>query len=181
MGDGQLNDVVFPRPLYVGCPNAASPPWHKPHPAIDESSRIIIGQCAALARCSGNWARKQIGLDQNLEPVADPDNRTARFDKTLQNIVQMVHDLIGQNFSRRNIVPIAESAGDGQDLKIVQERRLPYELIDVDSFSKGTGQRKGMGGLFVAIGSRAPQDQRAWLHAVDSIDGGAFAVAMLDR
>ncbi len=73
-------------------------------------------------------------------------------------------DLIGEDAPGRNIVAVAESAGEGQKLEILEDRRPLQQAVDVDVLRACARQLKGVAGFAVAVGAGRAEDQRLGLH-----------------
>ena len=65
----------------------------------------------------------------------------------------MMHNLIGENLARRNVVTIAESAGEDHDLEAIQHRRIVNHPVNMNPFDLSTGQLQRMLGLKIAVNS----------------------------
>ena len=77
----------------------------------------------------------------------------------------MVGDLVGEDLAGGDVVAVAEAAGEGEDLVILQPQPVAQEAVDVHAFSVGAGQVERMGGFEIAVGAGGAKDQRAGLHA----------------
>ena len=135
------------------------------HPAIDQSPSVVVGQGCRLAGSPGQRTREQIRLHEHLESVANSDDRLGRFDESPQGIAEVVDDLICQYFSSSNVVAVAESAGNRQDLELFQQRWVFQNAINVNELRFRTGELKRVGGFGVAIDACGAEDQGRGLHA----------------
>ena len=99
-----------------------------------------------------------------IVPIADADNRFSRSHKFVDDIAQMVGDLIRQDFSRGNIVAVAEAPGKRQDLEIMHNAGVFQQPIDMHKFRRCAGPFKGMGGFAVAVGAGGAEDENSGFH-----------------
>ena len=70
---------------------------------------------------------------------------------------------LGQDDSRGDIISVAEPAGDGHNLKIIQKPRPLDQGVDVHQRGPGPGQLPAVHDLLVAVDPRGPQNQYAYL------------------
>ena len=60
-------------------------------------------------------------------------------------------DLIGEDFSGGDVVAVAESAREGEELKIVEKGRIFEQPINMQKLRVCAGEFEGVGGLGFAI------------------------------
>ncbi len=126
-----------------------------------ESLWVRVQVCPVLpARGAG----QQVSLHQHLKAIADADDRFAGVDKRPQRVGQVMAELIREDSAGVDVVAVAEPAGEGEHLGVVEDRRIFQQAINVHFFGPGPGQLKRVGGLGVAIGPGTAEDQRERLH-----------------
>jgi hypothetical protein len=91
------------------------------NPAIDKSTGVIVGQSGGLAGLAGEGAREEVGLNQNLESIADSDDWFAGFDEAANGLAEVMDDLIGEDFPGGDVVAVAEAAGESEDLAVGED------------------------------------------------------------
>src|SRR5205823_14680392 len=106
MSDGQFQRLQIRRPDAMAFARLQA------NPAIDESPAIIAGERCRLPNTTSDRAWQQIGLDQHLKAIADPDDRLAGAQKFIKRLAQVMHDLIGKDFSRGDVIAITEATRD---------------------------------------------------------------------
>ena len=124
----------------------------------------MIPAHTALAHTAGDRAGEQIGLDQHLKPVADPDHRLARGDEVVEGVAKVMRDLIGEDLPRRNVIPITEPPRDRQKLKLLHLSRILQQPVHMQKRAARPRQFKGVGGFGVAVRTGGAKDQSAGLH-----------------
>jgi hypothetical protein len=80
-----------------------------------------------------------------------------------------------QNSAGGDVVAVAESTGQTEDLVAARQSRVFHQSPDVDAFGDRTGQLKGMSGFDIAVGTGSTQDENARLrhgNAVWQTSGG---------
>src|SRR5208282_6333239 len=97
----------------AGGPDAFVAAGGETNPAVDETAAVVVGEGGGLSGSAGEGAGEKIGFDQDLEAVADSDDRFSGFDETAEIVGKMVDDLIGKDFSGGDVVAVAEAAGEG--------------------------------------------------------------------
>ena len=80
---------------------------------------------------TGEGAGEQVGFDQNLESVADSDDGFAGLDEAAYGVAEVMGDLIGQDFAGGDVVAVAESAGESEDLAIREDGRGCQDAVDM--------------------------------------------------
>jgi hypothetical protein len=133
-------------------------------PSIDESATVVVGEGGDLARSAGEGAGEEIGFNQDLKSVADADDGFAGFDETAEGVAEVVDELVGEDFAGGDVVAVAESAGEGEDFKLVEGCGFFENAIDVDGFGACAGELECVGGFAVAIGAGGTEDQGSGLH-----------------
>ena len=83
-----------------------------------------------------------------------------------QRVGQVVLHLIAQDPPGRDVVAVAEPAGDAEHLKIGHAPRLLQHAIDVPPLRRAAGQLESVRSFLVAIGAGRSQDQDTWLYHV---------------
>jgi hypothetical protein len=126
------------------------------HPAIDESAAGVVGKRAGLAFAATDGTGEQIGFHQDLKAITDADDRFSGFNEQPQRLGQMMSHLIGQNSTGGDIVAVTETAGDGQELILLKQRRILEQAIYVNQIRGGPGLFEGKDGLAIAVDSRRP-------------------------
>ena len=101
------------------------------HPAAEEPAAIVVGQCAALASHSPDTAGQQIRFDEHLKSVADPQDRLAGRDELVERLGEAMGDSIGENAAGGDVVAVAESAGNREQLVIVQRLAVFQKAIQM--------------------------------------------------
>ena len=76
-------------------------------------------------------ARQQPRLDQNLKAIANAEDAAAAFDEFAERFDQVEQNALPQNLPRGDIVAVAEPAGDGNDLHVVDARWIFCQSIDM--------------------------------------------------
>jgi hypothetical protein len=87
----------------------------------------------------------------------------------------MVSELDGQDLPRGDIIPVAESAGDAQDLVIANKRGVFQKPPDMNTIGECSGLLKGVGRLKITVCPRGTQNQDSWFGhktflSIDCID-----------
>jgi hypothetical protein len=136
--------------------HALSARRHEPHPAILKFSRLVCrerrhGSC----RIAGE---QQLRLEQNLKAVADAEDQFACVAESLQHIGQVVANLVAEDPAGRDVVAVAETAREAEDLKVGRLLRYFEQPIYVPPLGRSTGEREGMRSLLVAIRAGRSQD-----------------------
>ena len=104
-------------------------------------------------------------LTSTWNPLQIADDRPAGLDEPLERIAEVVHDLVGQDPPRGDVVAVAEAAGDGQDLVTVRCRSgFSQDSVDVHALGRAPGQFEGVGGFPVAVGAGGAEDEGLGLH-----------------
>jgi hypothetical protein len=134
------------------------------NPAVEKSTRVVVGKGRGLAGSARQRPGQQVGFDQNLKSVADPDNRLARANKFPQSVAKVVHELISEDFASRDVVAVTEAARKGQYLAFPQNAGGFQDSIDVHGADGRPCELKSMGGFDVAVGAGSPEDKRCWFH-----------------
>ena len=150
MSDGQFN---MPDAL---CPDAPAARRIEMHPAIDEPPAGVVGQRAGLSLAAADGAGEQIGFHQDLKPIADADDRFSGLNKQAQWLGQMMPHLIGQNSPGGDVIAVAETTGNRQELKLLKDGRILQQPVHVNQFRRRPGLLKGKNGLAIAVDSRRP-------------------------
>src|SRR6266404_851440 len=119
------------------------------HPAIDESAAVIVGKCGGPSRLAGDRAGKQIGLNEDLKAVADSDYGFARIDKSSQRISQVATELAGEYSPGGDVVAVGKTAGDGEDLKFVEDARVLQHALNMQGPRLSSRQFKSIGRFLV--------------------------------
>ena len=97
---------------------------------------------------------EETGLDEDLESVADAQHEFTGIAEFLQLVRQIVEQLAGKNASGGNIVAVAESAGEAEDLKFLEERRIFEKSVHVDPFRRRACFFKGVSGFQITVRAR---------------------------
>lgn len=98
-------------------------------------------------------------MDEDLEAIADAQDKLTGVDKAVQVVEEVSPKLSGENPSCGDVVAVAEAAGNGEHLVIPQQAGLLNEAPDVDEVSLGPGEFPGVTGFEVAIGAGGPQNE----------------------
>jgi len=154
-------------------PDTLFRPPSEPDPPISKTPAIVIRERASLPRLPAQFAREQIGLHQNLKPVADADDRFLRFDKFRKHIRQVMPNLIGKNPPRGDVIPVTKPPRNRQELVLAQERRLLQNLIHMQKPRHSPSQFKSMSSFSVTINASGSEDQRLGLHEDHHMRGKA--------
>ena len=67
--------------------------------------------------------------------------------------------LVAEDSAGAQVVAVAESAGDAEDLELLEERGLFQQPVDVQGFGLRAGLLEGEGGFGVAVGAGGAEDQ----------------------
>ena len=79
-------------------------------------------------------SRQQVGLDQNLKAVADPDDRFARVHEIMQRVAEPAHELIRENPASRYVIAITEATGNRENLIVVKRPGALENAVEMHAF-----------------------------------------------
>lgn len=119
----------------------------EPDPAVFEFPGIVIGDrglLVGLDTVGDGQAGQDAGLDQDLEAVTDSQDQFVGFDKFADFVAEMMFQLVGQDLTGGDVVAIAESAGQCQNLIIGHEFGIFDQPVNVHFFGDSAGQLKGV-------------------------------------
>ena len=71
----------------------------------------------------------------------------------------MVEHLVAEDSAGAQVVAVAESAGNAEDLELLEERGLFQKPVDVQGFGLCAGLLEGEGRFGVAVGAGGAKDQ----------------------
>src|SRR6185503_11411044 len=83
--------------------------------------------------------QQNAGLDENLKAVADAEDQLAGVFEFLYHGSQVMSNLVAQNATRGDVVPIAEPARQAEDLKVRECPRLFQQLVHVPPLGNRPG------------------------------------------
>ena len=129
------------------------PATREANPAIFEFAGVVAGERGGGA--GGVAGEQQVGLDQDLEAVADAEDQLAGVAERLQCVGQMMADLVAEDAAGGDVVAVAEAAGEAEDLEVGEFLRSFENAVDVEPLRRAAGQLEGVRSLFVAIGAGA--------------------------
>lgn len=109
--------------------------------------------------CRTVCAGKHAHAHENLEAVADAEQKSAAIDEGAERVAEMVRELAAEDFPTGDVVAVTEAAGDGEDLIIVEEARIFNETVDVDALGQRTGHAPRVRGFFVAVDAGGAEDE----------------------
>src|SRR5439155_12345823 len=98
------------------------------------------------------------GFDEDLKAVADANDGFAGFDEAMQRLGEVLGDLIGEDSAGGDVVAIGEPAGDGEELKIAEQRGIFKNTVEMNALRGGAGELESVRGFDVAIGSGGAKD-----------------------
>ena len=164
VSDGEIDGFVE-----VGGPDASAGLRLEAHPLGGEAVGVVVGKRAGLSRAAGDGAGEQAGFDQDLESVADTNGGFSFFDKSAQDVAEVVDELVGEDFSGGDVVAVAEPAGDGEQLEFVEEIWVFEKAIEVDAFGFCAGKIEGVCGFEITIGAGGAKDEGMGGHGTHMI------------
>ena len=71
---------------------------------------------------------------------------------------EMVDDLVGHDLAGRHVVAVAETAGEDQDVILIEELLVFDHPVDVDAVRLGPGQLQCVLRFQIGVDSRRPQN-----------------------
>lgn len=101
-------------------------------PSIDESAAVVVCEGSGLAGAASQGAREEVGLNQNLESVADADDGFTGFDESAEGVAEVVDELVGEDFAGGDVVAVAKAAGEGEDFKLIEGCGFFENAIDME-------------------------------------------------
>ena len=84
------------------------------------------------AGAASQGAREEVGLNQNLESVADADDGFTGFDESAEGVAEVVDELVGEDFAGGDVVAVAKAAGEGEDFKLIEGCGFFENAIDME-------------------------------------------------
>lgn len=136
-------------------------------PFIDEACAGVVGQGDLLGR--GFMGRplvigagEEAELDEDLEAVADADHGDGAVDGGAEGGVEALAGFHGEYAARSNVIAVAETTGETDEIELVDLRRFGYETVEVDQFGLGAGQGEGTDELLLTVGPGGSDHERFW-------------------
>ena len=83
--------------------------------------------------------QQQPGFHEDLKAIADPQDQLAGLLEFTHRAGQMLPDLTPQDAAGPQVVPIAEPAGQAENLKIAHHQRRLQQPVDVQSLASRAG------------------------------------------
>ena len=162
--------------MFIGCEcvlEAAGPDagglgdWVDADPCVDEACACIVGQGDLLGRglIGGPLvigAGQESELDEDLETVADADHGHSPLDGSAEGRVEALPGFHGEDAARGDVIAVAETAGEPDEIKLVELCGVFDKLVEVNQLYLGTGHGKGAGELLLAVGTGGSDHDRFW-------------------
>ena len=121
------------------CVQMQLPPRSETHPSIDKAPAVVVREGAGLPGLSADRAWQQLGLDQNLEPIADADDGALAGDEILERVADVIHELVGENLSGGDVVAVTEAARESEKLVLAKASRRGDQLVDMNPLGNCAG------------------------------------------
>jgi len=129
-------------------PDAAGAFGRQVNPAIDERPQSFVGEGAGLAGAARQRAGQKLSLHQHLKTIADADDRPAGFDEAFLTRRKDDGRFDWQDSPSGDVVAVAETAGDCEDLVRIEQARILHQAVDVHALGQQRRPAsKGVGGF----------------------------------
>jgi len=96
-------------------------------------------------------AWQQACTDEDLEAVADAQDRAARVDEAMELRAEVDGQIFGEQRARAQVVPVGKAAWDNQEIVVEQKIRGLQQVVDVQEIGGEAHEAAGPGGLTVAV------------------------------
>jgi len=123
-------------------------------PAILKLSGDVLYQRCSLVPLP---PRKNTETNQDLESVADADDKLALIYKRVQVIGQPGAQLVGQHRTRAKVISVRESPRDRKNVEIREGILPPEQTSDMPNADLSASKPEGVGRLFIAVHPRGSQ------------------------
>ncbi len=110
--------------------------------------------------------RQEAHLDHDLKAVADPDDEIAGGDELFDVLAEPLAKTVGDDLSRGDVVAEGESAGDREDVVLVEELRRRDQIVEMDSSRARAGTLEGRLGFGFAVDAEARKYQCLYVNAL---------------
>ena len=134
-------------------------------PSIFKSSGLVVGEgdvrCWRVVRpwFTGARAWEQSHLGGDLETVAWREDRNTSFDGSHERCVEVLPHELGHDAAGGHGIAIAESAGNPDELVVVDQFRPIDERVEVDEFGLGTGKLESVGQFLITVDARSGENE----------------------
>jgi len=141
-------------------------------PAIGVASVTVPCEChfgfeaADLGRFD-TATHEQSSFENGLEAVADSQHQFISGEEPSDGVIQLATELPGKDDAGAEVIAVAETAGDAENLEFGQSGRVFQQSIEVQPFGLCSGEFKSPGCFDVAV--------RAWC-AEDADFGGSHEI-----
>ena len=120
---------------------------------LPESLSVSVAVGPAASATASRLVFSRIWKPLQMPMISLPASRNVG-----ERVGQVMLNLVAEDAAGRDVVAVAESAGDAQDLKVGHATRLFEHAIDVPPLGHAAGQLEGVRSFPVAIRARCSQN-----------------------
>ncbi len=129
-------------------------------PATFKVTGGVVGECDLAVR---DWRLEitweQAGFDEDLEAVADAENRIASLGEGVHLVVEMVLQVERPADASAEVVAVGEAARDDEHGVVHEAAFASQQLVDMHDFGVATCQFASDSGVAVAVGAVGVENQ----------------------
>src|SRR6266851_6683014 len=96
-------------------------------------------------------AWQQACTDEDLEAVADAQDRAARVDEAMELRAEVDGQIFGEQRASAQVVPVGKPAWNNQEIVVEQEIRSLQQVVDVQEIGGEAHEAAGLGGLTAVV------------------------------
>lgn len=101
---------------------------------------------------------EQSGFEDGLEAVADSQHQFISGEELSDGVIQLSAELPGEDDAGAEVIAVAETAGDAEDLKFGESGRVFQQSVEMQPFGLCPGQFESPGCFDVAVGAGCAED-----------------------
>lgn len=138
-------------------------------PAVSVATVAI--PCESQSGFERRWGRgidtsagEQAGFENGLEAVANSEYESIAAEEIADAVVELSAELAGEDHAGAEVVTVAESAGDAENLVVCQQVWRFEESEEVHAVSNSAGNFEGMRCFDITVGSWCPKHTNTGLH-----------------
>ncbi len=116
-----------------------------------------------------------------MEAVADAQHEVAVVDERAEGGLEVVDELVGENFAGSDVVAVGEAAGKGEDLVVLELGGVGEEGVDVEGVDGGADELEGVDEFAVAVGAGGAEEEDFGGGGFGGHGGLSFSVLFVRR
>lgn len=138
--------------------------WLEVDPATFKAGGFIVGEgdetVGSVIDMRGPCvAGENASFDEDLEAIADAEDRTAVGDEGVHIFAEDVSDVGGPENASAEVIAIREAAGDDEHVVIAEVAVAIENLVHMDDFGLAASELAGEGGVTIAVGAVGVKDK----------------------